>query len=179
MKTAVAALLAGSVLLASPTVAPTNALSISGLSVSDVSRSVGPNDALQSVSVDVQAQYEYSSSHELTSAELVLYAAPAGGSFEPVDTLTLDAPGTNGSGTADLSGDLTALPNFDVSDFDANEGQTATQDVEFKLVMELHRDGTRVGIADAEDVATVSVSREEMTVSAQVAGTGSMAVGVG
>ena len=155
---------------------PADALTISGLTVGNVQRDIGPNGQLTGVQADVAAEYEYQSSHELSKVELVLYAAPSDGSFQPLDTVTLSDPGTNGSGTVTLAGDLTSLDSFATDTFDAQQGRTVGTEVRFKLVLKAYRSGARVGVADASETATVSIHREELQVAAQVAGEGSLTV---
>lgn len=150
--------------------------SLSELSIGDAERTIGPNGAVTDVVVDVTATYEWDSTHQPDAVTATLYAAPQGGSFAPVDEISFADPGQNASGTATLSGGLVAAGVYPQSAFDPAEGAQATATPRFKLVLKLTRGGERIGLANVATQAAIVVSRDEMTVSARIGGSGSMVV---
>lgn len=156
---------------------PATALQVAGLDVSPASRTLSPNGSVSGVTLSVSLDYEYQASHQPTSVEAACFVAPSeGGSYDELDALTISDPAISDSGTVDLAGDLTDTDAFSADDFDAAEGATNSQDVAVKCVLTIYRDGTRIGLADVSDTAQVTIQREELTVSASIAGSGSLSV---
>lgn len=159
---------------------PTTALTISGLTISGVNKELGPNQSVQAVSLDLSVSYEYSSSHSLSEVVLECYVKHGSdGSPSLLDTTTISDPPIEDTASTSFTGDITGTDAFSTSDFSVSGGQTNTVPVGVLVVLKLYRDGTRVGVANSDTVADVVVSKEELTVSAVVAGEGSLGVRVG
>lgn len=149
---------------------------ISGLEVTGAERTLGPNEAVSDVTVSVQADWQYDSTHAPDDAVLELYAAESGGSLTQVDAVTLSDPALNDSGTTTLSGGLVSSGAVPSGTFDVQSGGSTTETVDVKAVLKLRRNGERIGVADSSTQADVSVSKEELTVSASISGDGALSV---
>lgn len=152
------------------------AVSMDGLDVPDTDKGV-TND-VAGVVLRVDGSYEYSTSVEPTRLVLRLEARPSGGSWSQIDALAVRSNLTpSESSDYQLQGNLVKHPELSATDFTpSSRGESKRVQVDVRVRMSVSNKGQKLGETQAEDSATITVSKTTAQVELGVSGDGSVGI---
>lgn len=155
------------------------AITINGLSIPDKTASIAPGETVEEITLEVTGEFDYKSSHPIDRRQVRLLVNPNGQGYEAMasDDLRSDVPQEVTGETVVVSTNLFDHPALDADMVTPDTGGTVTHSLDVRLELRLFKNGERVALADAETTGvSLSISKEELTVSAQIGGTGGMTV---
>jgi hypothetical protein len=145
------------------------------LTVSDASVTL-VDQSLQDILIDMTAEWSYESNVRVDSVECEVHVGTRASSLDMIarQTTAVDAPNqASGSGSTDLTGSMADVSDFAVSDMVPESGSVEHTALAELRVFIVHDDETQAE-AIVRDTFTVTISQEEVSVTASVSGTGSV-----
>ena len=149
----------------------TTSAQIRDFTISDVEHT--SENEIESITVNVDANYSYSVSRDIESVTFLLSAGVDGTSS--IATETIDTTAKEETGSVSLSGPLQYALDIDLDDFRPEEGDSVTKTVTFELEMVLNG-SEELGRDSITETATISISKIANVLSVELDASGSIEV---
>jgi len=147
--------------------------SVDGLSIPDKEKTV--NNAVSGLRITVSGSYEWTTEATITRAVLRLDGRQPNQDWMQLTATELQT--TESSGEYDVEGNLLDIRGVEASDVNpVNRGESKETTVEIRLTLSLYSDGRQLTTKEIQDSATVTVTREQVSVEATITGEGEIAV---
>lgn len=133
---------------------------------------------VESVIVNLTANYEFSTNQPPTLVRLRLRAGSSDDSTSTVGTKEIsDSLTQEMDDTVEFQADLLESFSLEQSNFEpSSKGQSKTTNVYLRLILEVEHEGSVIQAADVDTNATVETTWEQLQVSGQVGGDGSIEI---
>lgn len=152
------------------------AISLGTLDVPDVNAVLNGGE-ITAINLTVDAEYTFSSSHNIDEWTLELLVGDSDTTLEPIDSASAsESLGQSGSGTETLSGDATSTYHFALDEFEPANGGSVSHLVWVGLRFRLKRNAEVVAEETVSDSVTVAVDGGSIEASASVGGEGTLSV---
>lgn len=158
---------------------PAAALEVTGWNVGSELVEIAPDEQVLDVVGVADLSYEYAISHQPDAVEFTAEVSNGDGEWYALDAQRIDDPPTEDSGSLSLSGSVLETAALSAENFAVDEGATISVTIHVAVTMTILRNGSVVAVADKTDDGNVAVSKEELTASAALGGSGSWQVDVG
>lgn len=151
-------------------------IQLGDLTIPNVSHSTG-GDEIESADLEVQANYEYESSHEPDEFTLQLLIGDAETTLEPIDEITqTDSLSKTASGSETLSGAITETYHFATETLEPSGESEESTAVYVGLSFTLRKDGETIAEQELVEPVTITVDGKELDATASIGGTGEITI---
>ena len=149
---------------------------LGSLDVPDIDTSTS-GDSIESITLTVDSNYEYDSSHNPDSWTLELLVGDNEDTMQPIDSVTeTESLLQSDSGTETLSGSITSTYHFSTMDFEPSNGGEVSRPVWVALRFQLTANGEIVAEETITENVSVTVDGASLEASASVGGSGEIQI---
>jgi len=139
-------------------------------------QTVYPDGTVANVVLDVDVQYTWTANRTPTKYTVELLVGNTESEVVPIDSIEQTDIAASTTKTDQLQGSLLDSPDYELVNFDVSDGGEKQTTVWATVKFTLYRDGSVLTTAEAQTQATLILKGEELTVSAQIGGSGSFGV---
>jgi len=139
-------------------------------------KTVYPDGTVQNVVLGVDVEYTWTANRTPTRYTVELLVGNTESDLVPIDSIEETDIAASTTKTDRLQGSLLDSPDYDLVNFDVSDGGEKQATVWAKVKFSLYRDGSVLTTAEAQTQATLILKGEELTVSAQIGGSGEFQV---
>jgi hypothetical protein len=133
-------------------------------------------DSLEAITINVQAEFEYSSTHALDGYRITLLLGDSDTTITDLDIVEETGIDKSSTGSETLSGPIDGTYHFEVSDFEPSNGGSQSTVVYVGLRFELLQEGETIAEKEVIETPSVTVDATELSTNVTLGGTGNISV---